>query len=386
MPRLLYLTTAPIALRNLAEGQLAFFRQRGYDVTAVASPGNDLDLVSAREGVAVEAVPMEREIAPLSDLASAWRLWRLIRRLRPDVVVASTAKAGLLGMLAARLARVPARIYLLRGLRLETTGGLKRRILARCERMAAGCAHRVICVSETLRQEFVSHGLASADKTIVLLHGSSNGIRADRFAQSPEVKAKASQLRAQWGIAAGEPVIGFVGRFVRDKGIQELLDAFDRILKDRADAWLLLVGDFEPGDPVGEDCLRRITAHSRIIRPGWSNDIAPLYGTMTVLAFPTYREGFPNVVLEAAAAELPVVAFRATGAVDAVADGVTGKIVELGDSMALASALLDYLNDPELCTRHGQAGRARVIRDFAREPLWSALESQFRDLLDRSGK
>ena len=377
----MYLATAPEALRNLADGQLAYYRERGYEVIAVANPGEDLDFVAAREQVEIIGLSMEREIKPGSDLISLWRIWRLMRRRRPDIVVAGTAKAGLLGMLAAWMARVPARIYLLRGLRLETTRGLKRRILSLTEKIAAGCSHRVICVSKSLRDEAVALGITSPEKAIVLLHGSSNGVIAERFAQTPEVRSRAKGLRKGWGIPVDAPVIGFVGRFVRDKGFVELIDAFENIVANRPDTRLLLLGHYENGDPVPEAYVRRIAEHPQIIRPGFIRDLAPYYGAMDVLAFPTYREGFPNVVLQAAAAELPVVAFRATGAVDAVEDGVTGMLVDVRDVRGLAAALLRYINDPALRRRHGHAGLERVLRDFQREPLWAALDAEFRQLL-----
>jgi glycosyltransferase involved in cell wall biosynthesis len=381
MPRLMYLATVPMALRNLAEGQLAYFRQRGFEVIAVSSPGEDLDVVGRREEVQVVGIPMEREIRPLADLVSLMRLVRLFRTFRPDAVMAGTAKAGLLGMIAAWLCRVPARVYHLRGFRMETTRGIKRTVMALTERIAAACAHRIVCVSESLRREFIAHGLTRAEKTVVLGHGSSNGIDPERMEQTSDVRARAEALRRQWGVPLDAPVIGFVGRFVRDKGFVELVDAFERVLTARPDAWLLLVGDYESGDPVPHECVRRIAEHPRIIRPGFIRDLAPYFGAMSVLALPTYREGFPNVVLQAGAAELPVVAFRATGAVDAVEDGVTGTLVPLRDAAELAKALLLYLNDPGLRLRHGCAGRERVLRDFGREPIWAAMDALLRELL-----
>src|SRR5262249_9016336 len=158
----------------------------------------------------------------------------------------------------------------------------------------------------------------------------------------------------------------------------ELVDAFEQILQKRDDTWLLLVGDYEDGDPVPPEYVRRIAENPRIIRPGFIRDVAPYYAAMTVSAFPSYREGFPNVVLEAGVAELPIVAFAATGTIDAVVDGVTGTLSEIGDRHALAEALLRYLNDPQLCTVHGRAARQRVLNDFRREDVWAALEVEFR--------
>jgi glycosyltransferase involved in cell wall biosynthesis len=178
-----------------------------------------------------------------------------------------------------------------------------------------------------------------------------------------------------------------VGRFVRDKGIAELVDAFDKVLAVRPDAWLLLVGDYETGDPVPPEYVRRIAEHPRIIRPGFIRlpELGPYYGAMTVFAFPTHREGFGNVAVEASAAELPVVTFQATGAVDAVLDGITGAVVERGDVDALADAILRYLNDDQLRLQHGQAGLRRAVADFRPEAIWQAMDAHFRELFAQRG-
>src|SRR5207244_3824530 len=158
-----------------------YFRRAGYEVIAVANPGAELDSVGERDQIQVIGLHMEREISPLRDLLALWRMWRLLRRIRPDIVCAATSKASLLAMLAARAVGVPARVYMQWGLRLETTRGLKHRLLAFAERIAARCAHRVWCVSDSLRSAFLEAGFAPPSKTTVLLNGSSNGVDVKRF-------------------------------------------------------------------------------------------------------------------------------------------------------------------------------------------------------------
>ncbi len=387
MPRLLYITTDAIALRVLLEGQLAHFRDVGYEVIAVAAPGADLDFVAQRDRIQVVGLPMNREIRPLSDVVSLWRMWRLIRRLRPDIVCTATSKASLLGLIAAWFARVPVRVYRLWGLRLETAHGVKRRILAMAEKICVACSHRVLSISDSLRTAFIAGGFVRPEKIFVVAKGSNNGIKTDWFLQTAEVQVAAKILRKQWGVPDDAPVIGFVGRFVRDKGIVELVDAFDKVLVTRPDAWLMLVGDYETGDPVPDQYVRRI-ADIRIIRPGFVQlpQLGPYYGAMTVFAFPTHREGFGNVAVEAGAAGLPVVTFQATGAIDAVLDGVTGTVVPLGDSDALTAAILRYFNDNQLRLKHGQAGHQRALTDFRPEPIWQAMDAHFRELLAERAK
>jgi glycosyltransferase involved in cell wall biosynthesis len=383
MPRLVYATTHPIALRYLLTGQLAYFQQHGYEVFAVASPGEDLEVVAQREGVRVVPLPMAREISPLHDLRSLYSFVRLLRKLRPDVVVAGTAKAGLLGMLAAWVTRVPARVYILHGLRLETTQGFKRRILSWAERITSACSQRVICISHSLAEVYRQLGLTSPDKQRVLGRGSSNGIRAERFLSTPERQKQAAEIREKWKIPADAPVVGFVGRLVRDKGVVDVIDAFDILLEQFPNARLLMLGEFESGDPIPQEYVRRIQSDPRIIYPGFVDEPAPYYAAIDVLAFPTYREGFGNVVIEAGAAGKPSVVYAATGAIDTVRDGITGKAVQLGDRQALAAAIADYFHDPALRAQHGASAVDFAVNEFRPEQIWAELELEIRQLLDQ---
>jgi len=369
--KLVIIATHPVTLHNLMRGQLAFFREQGWDVLAVASPGAELDDTARREQVGVAAVEMRREISPLLDLWALWRLVRLLRHVRPAIVNAGTAKAGLLGMCAARLCGVPVRIYTLRGLRAETMHGLRARLLRMTERLASALATHIVCVSPSLQERYLRDRFAPRAKITVLHHGSSTGVDVARFTPRGDDHSSSS-LRQAWHIAAESPLIGYVGRLVRDKGIADLLDAFDLVLARRADARLLLVGDFEAGDPLPAAVRNRIEQDARIIARGPLDDPADAYRAMDVLAFASHREGFPNACLEAAATGVPAVGFAATGTVDAIEDGVTGCLVPPGDTQALADGLLHYLQDEDLRRRHGQAGRARVERCFRDKDVWAA--------------
>jgi len=381
-PHVLFAVTSPISC-GFYRGMLRYLEDAGFSTTVVSSPGKLLNKVTSSQGAASVAVPMEREIAPIRDLVSFCRLYRTIRWLGPMIVDASTPKAGLLSGVAAWLARVPCRVYTLRGLRLETATGLKRALLWVTEWISCKCAHRVVCVSPSLRARAIGLKLVGDSKAIVLGEGS-GGVDIRRFSPAGRESAETQSLREKLGIAANALVIGFVGRLVRDKGIRELIEAFQGLNRKQPGLQLLLVGDFEQGDPVEPEIRRFIESSPAMIRPGFVSDTAPYYGLMDVLALPTYREGFPGVPLEAQASGVPVVTTTATGAVDSVVDGETGFLVPVGDSSALAGAIGKLLEDPQLRLRMGLAGRARMERDFCPAAIWDAHVKLYRELLKES--
>jgi glycosyltransferase involved in cell wall biosynthesis len=263
---------------------------------------------------------------------------------------------------------------------------MKRWILVRTERIACRCAQQVICVSESVRERVLELGLAKKEQTVVLGAGSFNGVDADRFAPTPELVNAGERLRRELGIPPEAPVIGFVGRFTKDKGVPELIEAFSSLRRRFSELRLLVLGRFDDTDPVPETTRRFLLSDPGIVNAGYAEDISPYYQAMDVLALPTYREGFPTVALEASAAGKPVVATRATGAVDAVADGITGLLVPVGDVQALTEALGRLLADPELAGRMGRAGQERVRRDYSRERIWQELAALYRGLLkERAG-
>jgi glycosyltransferase involved in cell wall biosynthesis len=373
----LYAVTSPLSL-NLLRGQLRYLRTAGFHPAGLCSPGAQVEPARAEEGVPIFTIPIQREIAVARDLFSLVRIWRLVRRLRPRICNAGTPKAGLLVGLAAWLNGVPCRLYTMRGLRLETATGLKRRLLKWTETLACACAHQVICVSPSLRQRAIALGVVVPEKTIVLGAGSSNGVNVARFSASPERLIHAAQLRRELGIEAGRPVVGFVGRLTRDKGLPELLRAFHAVSESIPDALLLLVGGYEAADPLPPDTRAAIDSGRSVIQVDFTADPAPYYLLMDVFVLPTHREGFPNTVLEAQAAGRPVVTTRATGAVDSVCDGVTGLLVPVGDDAELARAMLKLLQDPELAERMGEKGRERTLQEFHQEIVWEGLAELYR--------
>jgi len=360
-------------------GRLRTLREAGFRVTLVSNPGELLTHTAAQEGVEAIGLPMRREISPLSDFVSLVRLWWLLYLLKPDMTEFSTPKAGLLGSIAAMICGVPTRVYFLRGLKLETCTDWKRRILLAAEKVAAACSHTVLCNSDSLRRQALALGVAPECKLRLLGSGSSNGVDVDRFQPGPD------KLRQRLGMPPDAPVVGFVGRFTRDKGLPELVEAFDAILAAKPEARLLLVGWFDAAeDALSDDMRLRIKQHPRIHSTGYVADTAPYYRAMDVMVLPTWREGFPNVVLEAAASGIPVVTTMATGSRDAVVPEVTGLLIPPGYPAAICESVLQLLSNPERRCRMGWAARAWVLDRYVNGHVLGATARYYRSLLERN--
>jgi glycosyltransferase involved in cell wall biosynthesis len=384
-PRVLHVVTSALSI-HLMRGQLRYLKEAGFDVIVISSPGDQLERVAKEEGVKVFGIEMKRGASPLRDLLSLWRLWRLIRQLRPDLTNVSTPKAGLLGGVAAWLNRVQCRFYTLRGLRWETTRGFQRCLLMFLEALACRCANSVLCVSESVQKGVVNSGTVSLDKTLVLGAGSSNGVDAPRFAASEGQLRLAQEIRQSLSIASNSPVVGFIGRLTRDKGVPELVEAHRQLRGRFPTLRLLLVGSHdEKGDALPREIKRALKTDPSIVFISLVDNCAAFYHALDILALPTYREGFPNVILEAHAAGKPVVTFRATGAVDAVVDGVDGIVVPVGDIKALVEALAVLLHNPCLAETMGRNGYDRVVREFQPVRIWSALAHTYVRSLEEKG-
>lgn len=359
-PRAVVTSTIPLTAASFYRETLAELRHRGYEVHVVTSPGPQVAQL-ADVSYAVHSLPMFRGVSPLKDLVGLGRWIVLLLRLRPEVVLGGTPKAGLLSMMAARITMVPKRTYLLQGLRLEGSSGLQRRILVGMERLASWCSHRVVAVSPSLAREYERLGLNAGRAVVVPHHGSSHGVDTERFTPRP----RDGDLALELGFESHVPVVAFIGRLTADKGPDTLIQALASVAARGSSLQLLVLGaQDEPDSQTYLHRLEQLGDRVRVQVLDHIDDVRPYLALSDLLVLPTKREGMPNVVLEAAAMAKPVVTTTATGAVDSVIDGVTGFLVEPDDGEAMGRSIELLAGDPSLRERMGQASRDRVVQDF----------------------
>ncbi len=384
MTKLIRVTTVPMTLRLLCPGVMRDLAQEGYNVIAISSPNteeqpngevSELEAYGEQEGIRTIEVPMERQISPVRDLKSLWRMWRVLRREKPDMVHSMTPKAGLITMVAAWLARVPVRIHTFTGLVFPTATGLKRRILMTTDWLTCACATHVIPEGEGVKADLLNNGITR--KPIkVLGYGNIKGIDLDYYNREAVVdNAQCTMHNAQLqdGTCPPSPLKGeceaftfvFVGRIVRDKGINELVGAFKRLHDEFPEVRLVLVGPFEDTlDPVSPETKTEIDCNPGIEAVGSQHDVRPFYAAADALVFPSYREGFPNVVIEAGAMELPSIVTDINGSREIIIEGRNGTIVPPRDEEALYQAMRHWVTHRDEVERMAAEARPLVASRF----------------------
>jgi len=379
-PRLCFIVNPSIGLLVLFRKQWSYWLRQGYEVVGVAGPGPEHEIVREM-GVKTHIIPMERYPSPLKDLLSLMRLFWFLLWHRFDIVHVSTPKAGFLGAIAARLSGHKRLIYTLRGQPYAQMTGWRRRLMNACEWLVCNLSCKVIPICHELGRAVVRDGLCPARKVHVIGSGSSNGIDLDRFTRNEKNIRIGLEFRGKLGIGEGDLLILFVGWLRREKGTNELVRSFALLAKKHLNSHLLLLGNYEPSDPLDAEVVSLIENHERIHHMPWRPEPAPIYAAADILAFPSWREGFGNVVLEASAMELPVIATRVMGCRESVEEGVTGLLVPRSDVKALKDGLERLLNDAALREELGKKGRQRVEREFRQEIIWEGILKQYKELL-----
>ena len=386
MKKLIRITTVPISFKVLLKGQLRFMASNGFDVKGVSSEGEELKEVRENEGIVMEAINMSRKITPFQDLKSLWEMWNFLRKEKPQIVHTHTPKAGIIGMLAARLAGVPHRLHTVAGLPLMEAMGIKRKILNFVERLTYSSATRVYPNSKGLYDFILQNNFTQSNKLKIIANGSSNGINTTFFnpAQVSEIEKVA--LREKLNIQPDDFVFVFVGRIVSDKGINELIKAFSELQtaenNELTGIKLLLVGDLESDlDPLNPETLAEINQNKDIISAGFQQDVRPFFAISDALAFPSYREGFPNVVMQAGAMGLPSIVSDINGCNEIIVEGENGLIIPSKNVEKLKEKMLTLARDKNLYVKLKENSRRMIENRYEQSVVWNALLEEYEGLL-----
>ncbi|QOI97876.1 MAG: glycosyltransferase family 4 protein [Flammeovirgaceae bacterium] len=379
--KLLRITTVPESLHVLLKGQLEYMQHHGFDVLAVSSKGIQVENI-IKAGINHRSVLFTRRITPFTDLIALLQLVWIIIRFNPTIVHTHTPKAGLLGMMAALICRVPVRMHTVAGLPLMEAKGAKRWLLYLSERVTYCCAHKIYPNSKGLMDYINLQFKVQDSKMKIIGHGSSNGIDARYFSKTPELEREAKKIREQLNVDPNGMVFGFVGRIVRDKGLKELIAAFRNLNNNRNKLYLLLVGQMEVDlDPLDEVDRRYIDSANNVFLVGYQTDVRPWMIAMDVFVFPSYREGFPNVVMQAACLELPCIVSDINGCNEIIQHQVTGIVVPVKNVDALIKRMTDFINSSGLWHQFGVRAREFVVQHFEQRLVWDNLLKEYKYLL-----
>ena len=385
MKKLIRITTVPLSLKVLLKGQLRFMASNGFDVKGVSSEGEELREVHENEGIAVEAITMSRKITPFQDLKSLWQMWNFLRKEKPQIVHTHTPKAGIIGMLAARLAGVPHRLHTVAGLPLMEATGTKRKILNFVEKLTYSSATRVYPNSKGLYDFILQNNFTQSNKLKIIANGSSNGIDTTFFSPDQVTELERVTLREKLNIQPDDFVFVFVGRIVSDKGINELIKAFSELQtveNKPAGIKLLLVGGLENDlDPLNPETLAEINQNKDIISVGFQQDVRSFFAIADALVFPSYREGFPNVVMQAGAMGLPSIVSDINGCNEIIVEGENGLIIPPKNVEKLKEKMLTLAKDKNLYTKLKGNSRRMIENRYEQSVVWNALLEEYEGLL-----
>lgn len=380
MKKLIRITTVPLSLEKLLENQPRFFSSY-YDITLVSSDENSLSKIASEQGVKCFPIEMTRKITPLQDLRCLIQLVRFLRKEQPHFVHSHTPKAGIIGMLAAYIARVPVRMHTVAGMPLMEATGFKRRILNLAERITYSCATRVYPNSKGLQDFIIQSAFCKATKLKVLGSGSSNGIDTSYFDPDQVSENQKEALKKELHIKSTDYVYCFIGRLVKDKGVDELIEAFAAISDKNKAAKLILVGHTEADlDPLLPETLRSIEFNENLIEVGFQNDIRPYLSIAHVFTFPSYREGFPNVVLQANAMGIPCIVSDINGCNEIISSGDNGLIIPSKNSSILQEKMELISTDPNQIKLNKTEIRALIKTKFERKVFWHLLLDEYKAL------
>lgn len=380
MRKLIRITTVPISLEKLLEGQLPFMQQF-YEVTAVSAEKERLQQFGKANQVGTYFVDLTRKITPIKDIKAVVTLYRYFRKEKPLIVHTHTPKAGIVGMLAAFLARVPLRLHTVAGLPLMEATGVKRFILDVVEKSTYLFATKVYPNSKGLYDFILSEGYTTPKKLHIIGGGSSNGIDTTFFNPTLFTSEALQQKRNELRIPETDFVFVFVGRLVKDKGINELVAAFTKLQAEKENVSLLLVGPLEADlDPLTPETLTLMETSNKIHSVGYQDDVRVFFALSNALVFPSYREGFPNVVMQAGAMGLPAIVSDINGCNEIIIEGHNGCIIPVKNEAALYTSMKNLSNNISYYKTLKTNSRQAITSKYERKEIWEHLLAEYRQL------
>lgn len=379
-PTLIRITTVPISLEKLLEGQLAYMSNY-FEVIAISAEKERLENYGEKEKVRVFPLELTRKITPIKDIAAVFKLYRFLKKEKPSIVHTHTPKAGIVGMMAAWLAGVPNRLHTVAGLPLMEATGLKRQVLNFVEKLTYRFATKIYPNSIGLYDFIITERFTKPSKLSIIGNGSSNGIDTDFFNSIRFSEIDNISLREKWKIPKDNFLFIFVGRLVKDKGINELIAAFSMLSELKNNISLLLVGPFENDlDPLLPETLINIEKNPDIYSVGYQNDVRPYFATADALIFPSYREGFPNVVMQAGAMGLPSIVTDINGCNEIIQNKMNGLIIPPKNIDELFKAMKLIVEDPVLYSNIKKVARKNIEKKYNRKQIWESLHEEYKRL------
>jgi glycosyltransferase involved in cell wall biosynthesis len=372
-----------MSLKLLLPGQMKFMKRNGFDVLMISADGKEADEIVANEDCEHRIVPLTRKITPLQDLACLWQLIKIFLKEKPDIVHTHTPKAGLLGMMAAKVCRVNVRIHTVAGLPLMVENGLRFKVLKFIEKLTYACASNVWPNSYSLFKYIKHNNLTSERKLKVISKGSSNGINLERFSKTSFKNEILNGVKKSIHFDERNIYLLSIGRLVKDKGIVELVDTFVSLKKRSQEIKLILVGKFENElDPLPLRIHTEIEENPNIIHIDWTEYVEYYMSLATLFVFPSHREGFPNVLLQAGALETPIACSSIAGNVDLVEHNVTGLLFDVENNVQLKNQIEFALDNPKLANDMAARLHENVLNYYNRDTIWNAILHEYKTLVN----
>jgi glycosyltransferase involved in cell wall biosynthesis len=359
------MATSGLAVRCFILPELDLLQHQGHEIIIISNPDHILEAEIKKRGVIYHPLPLKRNISLFNDFFTLLRLIKLFVKIKPDIVHTITPKAGLLGITAAKIAGIPKRVHDYVGMVQETRSGFSRYLLDFTDKITCRFASKIFANSHSLIKKMAAHKIASPEKINIINKGSSYGVDTVYFDRSTVSSTSIDELKKSISYLPSYRYVLFAGRLVRDKGIEELVEAFTKLNKKYNDVKMLLIGDFEPHlDAISEKAEKSILQHPSIQLIPWTDKIREYIYLADFLVLPTYREGFANILLEAGAMKCPIICSNATGNVDLIRNNENGLLFPVADAVSLYSKMEFALENPDVMKKMAATLHLEILKEY----------------------